>query len=179
MQKKLMLAALIGVFIVSGYGCSKGADKTAEKPPEGNTMPQNHVSLKAGTDFDKTKINDQVNEVINKKFPGEWSVKDITLKKGTYTENDHYGIVDEIAKNFTGSMVSLYAGDTRISNTVQGYDGRYLDYDIPLEVSETLKTGNPVFGEASQNGSKYHKAYLPIKSKDKVIGVIGLSLKEN
>lgn len=202
MKNKIVVIGLASILLLSGYGCAeKKATNDSQKQNPGavasnnqnlttsvdktttSKTPQFHPSASTGvsSSLNVNNLEKQVNQIIDKKFPGEWDVDGTTLKKGSYVENNNYGITDEIAKNIKGSMVSIYVGETRISNTLTSHTGRLLSgYAVPLEVDKTMKSGKAIFYKTKLNQHEYQKAYIPIKNNsDDVIAVIGLSIKTN
>lgn len=179
MKKKILVLGLAGLLLVSAVGCSAKKPPAINKNVSENT--ENHPMATAGISAksNAVEMTNKINSIIDKKFPGKWSVNGLQLKKGSYVENDKYEIVDEISKNLNGSMISLYVGENRISNSLKdSTGGRMLDYDIPAEVTKTMQSGKA--SELSLNGpggKPYQKFYIPIKQGDKTLGVIGVSMK--
>jgi Methyl-accepting chemotaxis protein len=106
-------------------------------------------------------------------YPGDWSIKDGQLYKGDTLMNDNYEIVDSLSKD-TGILVTIFAGDTRISTTVKNDKGERL---IGTKASDAVKAsvlekGNNYTGKAVVAGINADTYYIPLKDKDgKVIGM--------
>lgn len=176
MKSKLIILGVASIMLFSVIGC-------AAKTPavDKNSMSQNHPLTTSGVSSKSTadEMLIKVTSIIDKKFPGEWSVEGNQLKKGSYVENGNFGIADEITANLNGSMASLYLGEVRISNTLSNTKGsRIVAYKIPAEVDKIMKSGKPIdLLVKGPNGVPYQKFYLPIKKGDKTVGVIGISMK--
>ncbi|MCX7711765.1 MAG: methyl-accepting chemotaxis protein [Clostridia bacterium] len=110
---------------------------------------------------------------LEKSYPGEWSIKDGKLLKGDKVINEDYTLVDEIKKQ-TGSFVTIFQGDTRVSTNVLKEDGsRAVNTKAAENVINTvLKNGTPYSGEAKVVNMKCLTKYIPIKDgSGKVIGM--------
>lgn len=194
MNKKVLFVLTLAALTAFSYGCgSKKEDLSSSiinKAPSNDTVksnksaPEQHPNVKSN--FNKMDKSVQSKEIVKKienifdKFPGEWKVsKDGTLSKGNYVENGNYKIVDAIEKEFNGALVAIYVGDNRVSSTLKSHVGsRMLNgYDAPSEVDSTMKSGSPLF--INENKSHFIKVYIPLKSDDKTLAVLGMALKLN
>lgn len=113
------------------------------------------------------------NLIIDKSFPGEWSIKDNKLYKGLTVINDTT-IVDQIGK-LANDNVTIFQGNTRIATNVKKADGtRAVGTTVASEVEQaTLKEGKTYVGEAVVVGVKNQTIYEPIK--DKQGNIIGMT----
>ncbi|SPF49987.1 Methyl-accepting chemotaxis protein [Candidatus Desulfosporosinus infrequens] len=111
--------------------------------------------------------------IIDKSFPGEWSIRDNKLYKGLTVINDTT-IVDQIGK-LANDNVTIFQGNTRIATNVKKADGtRAVGTTVASEVEQaTLKEGKTYVGEAVVVGVKNQTIYEPIK--DKQGNIIGMS----
>ncbi|WP_313799955.1 methyl-accepting chemotaxis protein [Cytobacillus sp.] len=109
---------------------------------------------------------------IDIKYPGEWSIKDGQLYKGTTLINENNDMVDEIGQD-TGDTVTIFQDDTRVSTNVIKDGNRAIGTQVSQEVSEVvLKNGEHFYGEANAAGHIYQAAYMPIKNASgKIIGI--------
>ncbi len=189
-MKKLLIAIIAGLLVVSALGCSGNEGQTPETGTSQTELPPGHPSLDETDDgqqpagqvtVDADEVMNKVNTALDKKFPGEWKVSDTTLQKGSYTENGSYGIVDEVTNTYPGSMVSLFVGQERISGTIKGEDGKRVleGYPTPEAVGQTMESGKALVISAGSIGStSYQKVYLPLKSGDKTVAVLTISIAQ-
>lgn len=180
MSKKILILTVILCLVVIGFGCAK---KQTETNPGSNLtqnqMPSNNVT--PAKPINGQEIADKVNKTLDGKFPGEWAVSGTILKKGSYTENGAYQMVTEIGNIYPGSMVSIFVGETRISGTIKGADGKPVlsGYPTPPDVSKTMASGKLTVADAGAMGSSsFQKLYLPIKAGDKTIAVMTISIPQ-
>jgi len=189
MRNKIIFAVVLGLLIVVGIGCS--GKKEPAKNAADTQLPSGHPSSfgsmdqgqPSGKPIDGQAVADKISTALDAKFAGEWKVSGTTLKKGAYTENDNYGIVDEVAKIYPGSMVSIFIGQDRVSTNVanQSENGKRVltGYPTPPAVGETMKSGKITPGPASSMGSSsYQKVYLPLKAGDKTVAVMSVSIPQ-
>ena len=111
--------------------------------------------------------------IVDKSFPGEWSIKDNKLYKGENALNDTT-IVDEIGK-LANDNVTIFQGNTRIATNVKKADGtRAVGTTVAPAVEQfTLKDGKTYIGEAVVVGVKNQTIYEPIKDKQgNIIGMM-------
>lgn len=183
MFKRNILASLtIMAIMISLVGCASNAKKsnlpTTPQPPSTSTrMPADHPTetpVQPGGNLGQADAEKKINELINKNYPGEWKVAGSTLSKGTYTENGNYKIVDDIEGLFPDTMgVSIFIGEERISSSVkQGTERVLKGYPTPSTVGEVMKSGTTT----STESSGYLKVYLPLKSGDKTVAVLTVSI---
>lgn len=102
-------------------------------------------------------------QVIDKKYPGPWSVKDGNIYKGTVLMNNNFALVDPVTEA-TGDAATLFMGDTRVSTTVRDAEGnRKVGTKAAPNVVETvLKRGEPYYGQADVAGTMHMTAYMPL-----------------
>ncbi|MBM7659970.1 methyl-accepting chemotaxis protein [Bacillus mesophilus] len=102
--------------------------------------------------------------LLDNSYPGEWSIKDGELYKGTTVLNDNFELVDEIG-DLTGNAVTIFQNDTRVATTVKKEDGnRAVGTQVSEEVAaHTLKGGDIYVGEAVVVGKNLVTIYEPIK----------------
>lgn len=109
---------------------------------------------------------------LDAKYPGPWSVKADGLYKGDRNLNGDYALLDEI-RDLTGSMVTLFQGNTRVSTTVMKEGKRAVGTQVSPAVEEmVLKQNKPFQGEADILGDAYRASYLPLAGADgKPVGI--------
>ncbi|WP_322090991.1 methyl-accepting chemotaxis protein [Cytobacillus massiliigabonensis] len=109
---------------------------------------------------------------IDVKYPGEWTIKDGQLYKGTTLINENDDIVDEIGGD-TEDTVTIFQGDTRVSTNVMKDGKRAIGTQVSQKVSDVvLKNGEHYYGEANAAGHIYQSAYMPIKNTSgEIIGI--------
>lgn len=89
---------------------------------------------------------------------------------------DQDGFVDSV-KEITGSEVTVFLNDERISTTVEQADGtRAVGTTATLEVWETVSTGNPYIGHTQVVGKDADVKYMPLIEGDTVIGMLFVGL---
>ena len=102
-------------------------------------------------------------EITDLTFPGEWTVRDGVLYKGSQNMEQAYDFVDHIAK-VTGNNVTIFRGDTRVSTTFVKDGQRAVGTQASATVIDTvLKNSQGYSGEAEVLGKKYFSAYMPLK----------------
>lgn len=112
-------------------------------------------------------------QLIDKSFPGNWTIRDNKLYKGEKLMNDNL-IVDEIGK-LAGDNFTIFQGNTRVSTNVKKADGtRATGTTVAPAVEQTtLKEGKTYIGEADVVGVKNQTVYEPIKdSQGTIIGMM-------
>lgn len=111
--------------------------------------------------------------IVDKSFPGEWSIKDNKLYKGESLINDTT-IVDQIGE-LAKDNVTIFQGNTRIATNVKKADGtRAVGTTVAPGVEQiTLKEGKRYTGEAVVVGVTNQTIYEPIKDKQgNIIGMM-------
>ncbi|KRQ86226.1 putative methyl-accepting chemotaxis protein YoaH [Caloramator mitchellensis] len=103
-------------------------------------------------------------EILNQKYPGDWTFDGDKLYKGQTLINENNLIVDEIREK-TKNHVSIFLNDTRIATTVTKDGKRLIGTKANENVTKTVITdGNEYKGPAEVMGVKYQTIYLPIKN---------------
>lgn len=100
--------------------------------------------------------------LIEQQFPGDWSVKDGNLYKGTIKMNDNFEIVDKIGE-LTGDTVTIFQEGTRVATNVKDEEGnRAINTQATDVVKETvLNNGETYIGKAKQNIGKIINSTFP------------------
>lgn len=205
MNKKAIIlgaALLVAVLLIGGYEIysrTNADDKSNTSALNGSEtgtgseaqMPEGHPSIDgsdtgstssgSSTPIDGKEVADKIVKALDEKFPGEFTVSGTDLKKGSYTENNNYKMVDEVLKLYPGSMVSIFVGEDRVSSSIKGEDGKPVTegYPTPAEVGETMKSGQVKVVDAGSMGStSYQKVYMPLKSGDKTVAVMTISVAQ-
>ncbi|MDE5413412.1 methyl-accepting chemotaxis protein [Alkalihalobacterium chitinilyticum] len=102
---------------------------------------------------------------IDALYPGEWSIQNDLLYKGTTVMNENFDIVDEIGSG-TGDTVTIFQGDTRIATNVKVEGERAIGTQVSAQVAQAvLNEGINYYGEAEVAGHMYQTAYMPIKDQ--------------
>jgi len=179
-KNKVLIVGTIMVLMVSLSGCAK--KPAAPVPPAANTavLPEGHPTetpVVPGGKVSQADVETKINDLISKKYPGDWKVAGTTLTKGSYTENANYKIVDDIATLFPDTMgVSIFVGEERISSSVkQGTERVLTGYATPPTVGEVMKSGK----STSTLSSGYLKVYLPFKDRaGKTVSVMTVSVPQ-
>jgi len=115
--------------------------------------------------------------MVHAKHPGEWSIVNGEMYKGTSPVADWQDFIDDIAQA-TGGVYSVFAGSTRIATNVHQDGKRQLGTQISEAVAEqVLHKGNKFEGTANVLGIPHHTVYLPIRDKSQqIIGVIATGI---
>jgi len=183
MIKKLIvtLTTIALVATLTGCGTAKAPNSTTQQTTQQTTSADqaqatqahgNDTPLQAGTKVDQASVESKVNDLLTKKFPGDWKLSGTTLSKGSYTENDKSQIVGEVASLFSGNMgVSIFVGEDRISSSL-GDVKNMQGYLTPSTVGEVFKSGKTT---TTQSGS-YAKVYIPLKSGNKTLAVLLITI---
>ncbi len=116
-------------------------------------------------------FEDKLNAVLNlgyklldEKYPGEWKVVGDKLFKGNVVMNENYDLVDIISKE-TGSLATIFMGDTRVATTVLNNDGSRAigTKAVPQVIDKVLHDGKIYNGEAVVAGKQCKTKYKPLK----------------
>lgn len=101
--------------------------------------------------------------LLGEKYPGDWRVDGDKLYKGDKLINDDTSIVDAIKEN-TGSLATIFIGDTRIATNVNKADGSRATGTKATDkvVEEVLKGGKIYKGSADVAGKKCETMYMPL-----------------
>ncbi|MCG7345529.1 methyl-accepting chemotaxis protein [Sporosarcina sp. ACRSL] len=107
---------------------------------------------------------------LDKKYPGDWEIKEGLLYKGDTLVNNNYAIVDEIA-SITKGTSTIFQGDTRVTTNVKLPNGeRAVNTQASAAVVKSvLQDGRNFYGEADVAGQLTQTAYQPIKANDGTI----------
>lgn len=111
--------------------------------------------------------------LLDKYYPGDWSIDGDLLYKGEILINENFEVVDEFAKD-TGILATVFANDTRVATTVVNYAG---ERQISTQASEAvidkvLHKGENYKGTAKVVGNNADTYYVPITDKNgSVIGM--------
>jgi len=102
--------------------------------------------------------------LLEEKYSGDWRLEGGNLYKGDVLINNNNYIVDLI-KETTGSLATIFAGDTRITTNVTNADGRRAIGTKASDkvVEEVLKGGNTYKGVADVAGKSCQAMYIPLK----------------
>lgn len=123
------------------------------------------TSLKAESDLKMSY------SLINKKFPGDWSVQEGKLYKGNILMKQNPDL-DEIG-TMTGDLFTLFQNDIRISSNVSQDQSRAIGTQAdPLVTQQVLRKGQNYLAEINILGQPYQAAYMPIKDAGgNIIGI--------
>ena len=165
-------------------GCgTKKAEPTQQQPVQNSVnTPEGHpaetpTQPNATPKTSQTDVESTVANLLTKKYPGDWKVDGNKLGKGTYTENGNYTIVDDISALFPDNMgVSIFIQEERISSSIKqnGTERVLQGYPTPSTVGEVMKSGK----STTTQSSGYLKVYIPLKSADKTLAVMSISVPQ-
>ncbi|MFH5834822.1 methyl-accepting chemotaxis protein [Proteiniclasticum sp. C24MP] len=106
-------------------------------------------------------------------YPGQWSLKDGVLYKGSEKINENYDFVDDFTDG-TQILATLFAADTRVSTSIRGEDGERVVGTKASEevVQKVLVEGEVYSGNADILGTSSQTYYVPIRNgANEVIGM--------
>lgn len=117
-------------------------------------------------------------EIMEYKYPGEWSERGGELYKGDTKMSGATDVVDYFG-NLVNGHVTIFMRDTRVATTVKKVDGSRSVGTKASEkiINEVLNGGKSYTGEADVLGELYYSAYEPIKTKSgETIGMVFVGL---
>lgn len=120
----------------------------------------------------------QMEEALDKEYPGDWVKKSDGLYKGTLRVNDNDFQVDYYAK-LTGNNVTFFEGATRVATSFKDNSGkRVTGTDASEAVQEAvLKKGETYTGMAEVAGRHYLAAYKPLKNASgEIVGMLYMGI---
>jgi len=104
-----------------------------------------------------------IQELIDAKYEGDWSIQNGQLYKGEYLINDEYALVDGI-KRATNAECTIFMNDTRIATTVVKDGVRATGTTADSKIATTvLSNGKEYIGSAEVAGNSYEALYLPLQ----------------
>lgn len=163
-EMTLKVKAIIGVNLLLIVVCTIIASLSYRSADNGFQIA---LTMKAQEDVRQSLA------LMDRLFPGEWTVKDGILFKGDRYLNGDIETVDKFAE-MTGSHLTLFCGDTRIATTFKDSSGkRSIGTKASEEViGKVLKKSEEFVGWAEVLGNRYLSAYLPLKNaQEQVIGM--------
>lgn len=118
-------------------------------------------------------------EIIDKTYPGSWSVQEGNLYKGQTKINLNNDLVDHLSR-LTGDTVTIFLEDTRVATTVLGSNGeRVIGTKVSANVAQTvLEDGQTYIGEANVVGQWHQSGYVPLRADNgNIVGIfyVGIS----
>ena len=120
----------------------------------------------------------QMEEALDKEYPGDWLKKSDGLYKGTLRVNDNDFQVDYYAK-LTGNNVTFFEGATRVATSFKDSNGNRM---IGTEASEAvqeavLNKGELYTGMAEVDGKNYLAVYKPLKDANgEIVGMLYMGI---
>lgn len=120
----------------------------------------------------------QMEEALDKEYPGDWVRKSDGLYKGSFRANDNEFQVDYFAK-LTGNNVTFFEGATRVATSFKDSSGkRMIGTDASDAVQEeVLKKGETYTGMAEVAGKNYLAAYKPLKNASgEIVGMLYMGI---
>ena len=103
-------------------------------------------------------------QLLEKAYPGDWSIVDGMLYKGEILINENYEIIDSFTAG-TGVLATIFQSDTRVATNVQDETGKRM-IGTPASdkvIEEVLTKGVPYLGTADILGKPAQTYYIPIK----------------
>ena len=125
---------------------------------------------------------EEINAVLEARYPGAWESKPDGLYKGGKKFNDDNKLLDELGQ-LSGNNVTMFNKDTRVATTFQDAAGKR---PVGTKASEAiiktvLQEGKSFSGYAEVLGNRYLSAYKPLKNQNgQVVGMLfmGIPTKE-
>jgi methyl-accepting chemotaxis protein len=112
-------------------------------------------------------------QVIDKSYPGDWSIQDGKLFKGDMMLNDNTQVVDEISEG-VHIIITVFQEDTRVATTVTDANGQRRVGTQASEaiIQQVLTRGEVYTGTADVLGKSLQTVYTPIKNNTgEIIGM--------
>lgn len=111
--------------------------------------------------------------ILDREYPGDWSLENGQLYKGDELLNDNFEMVDYIG-DLTGGTATLFAEETRVSTNVQLETGERATGTVAEDavIDRVLGEGENFYGEADVAGTPSQTAYTPIE--DEAGNIIGM-----
>lgn len=111
--------------------------------------------------------------IIDFNYPGNWRMADGRLYKGEVLIDGNFAVVDSIGK-LTGSNVTIFRGDTRVSTNVMKDGKRAVGTQAAPEViQKTLKDGQPYNNRVQVANVDNYACYEAIRDEaNKIIGMV-------
>ena len=124
----------------------------------------------------------EINALIESRFPGNWESKPDGLYKGSKRFNDDNALLDELGK-LSGNNVTLFNKDTRVATTFADASGKRATETKASDaiIATVLREGKSFSGYAEVLGNRYLSAYRPLKDQSgQVVGMMfmGIPTKE-
>lgn len=103
-------------------------------------------------------------QLLEKAYPGDWSIVDGMLYKGEILINENYEIIDSFTAG-TGVLATIFQSDTRVATNVQDETGKRMigTQSSDKVIEEVLTKGVPYLGTADILGKPAQTYYIPIK----------------
>ena len=103
-------------------------------------------------------------QLLEKAYPGDWSIVDGMLYKGEILINENYEIIDSFTGG-TGVLATIFQSDTRVATNVQDETGKRMIGTQASDkvIEEVLTKGVPYLGTADILGKSAQTYYIPIK----------------
>jgi methyl-accepting chemotaxis protein len=118
--------------------------------------------------------------LLDKQYPGNWSIKNNKLYKGTKLMNGDTILVDMV-KHFTGACSTIFLYDTRVSTNIMDNGKRAVGTRISDDISKTvLVEGNDYTGNVTVLGKNYYGKYTPLKnSSGTILGALFIGVSQD
>ncbi len=120
----------------------------------------------------------EINALLDARFPGNWESKPDGLYKGAKRFNDDNALLDELGQ-LSGNNVTLFNQDTRIATTFKDASGKRATGTKASEaiISTVLREGKSFSGYAEVLGNRYLSAYKPLKNQNgQVVGILFMGI---
>ena len=131
------------------------------------------MQMKAGSDVSSFA------EILNSRYPGNWTIRNGVLCKGNEKLEDRSEIVDELSEVFNG-QVTIFNGDVRVTTTVRDRGGsrKVGTKASPFIVQKVIKERKPYYGKMNDDMLNEHYAgYYPLKdASGSVVGMLFVGL---
>ena len=121
---------------------------------------------------------EEINAVLEARYPGPWESKPDGLYKGGKKFNDDNALLDELGQ-LSGNNVTMFNKDTRVATTFQDASGkRPVGTKASAAIITTvLQEGKSFSGYAEVLGNRYLSAYKPLKNQSgQVVGMLFMGI---
>mgnify|MGYP000870265209 FL=1 len=104
--------------------------------------------------------------LLERKYPGNWIVKNDKLYKGSVRISDNNDMFDEIGE-ITGGIANLFLGNTTVATNIVVNGERRIGAEADSSITEAvLERGEVYVGEADISGTIYLTIYQPVEDNN-------------
>ena len=139
----------------------------------GFTYTEIHQLIESENSIQLSNYSNMGLQLLDRAYPGDWSIKNEKLYKGETAINENFEIIDEFTTS-TEVLATIFQTDTRISTNVTDASGKRMTgtQATPQVIEAVLKNGEAYSGTADILGKPAQTYYVPIKDQNgEIIGM--------